>query len=71
MHSVKEVRTIDSATLTLSLPSSFLRKQVEITVRELRPASKSRLARLLSHPIKVKGFKKFSREELNDRESLR
>jgi len=71
MNSVKEVRTVDASTLTLSLPASFLRKQVEITVRELRPMPKSRLARLLEHPIKVKKLKKFSREELNDRESLR
>ena len=71
MNSVKEVRTIDSATLTLSLPARFLSKQVEITVRELRPTPKTKLARLLEHPIKVKRLKKFSREELNDRESLR
>lgn len=54
MNSVKEVRTIDSATLTLSLPARFLRKQVEITVRELRPTPKSRIARLLEHPIKLR-----------------
>ena len=54
MNTVKEVRTIDSATLILNLPARFLRKQVEITVKEIRPTLKSKLARILEHPIKLR-----------------
>jgi len=73
MHTVKEVRTIDSSTLTLSLPASFLKKQVEITVKAIPTSSrrKSKLAKILEHPVKIKSLKKFSREELHERESIR
>jgi hypothetical protein len=67
MQALHQIKHIDSTSLTLNLPKSFLNRTVEVTVVPRKGCAGKRHLKFKSfimNPIKVKAIKPWTRDEL-------